>query len=157
MKAEIRSNPFTISRMQLMRAASMQYIRRMWPVLIGFPLFGLLAMILGPNRLVQTIGLLAFIWPFSIPARVILGSWSKAKRLMRPTWVLLEGKAVYFHDEAGGGMQLPLAQVRRVDKRDGLFVLETRRFNFALIPVSAFGAKDAESFERILRKRVGVS
>ncbi|MFI5385824.1 MAG: hypothetical protein ACHQ50_06855, partial [Fimbriimonadales bacterium] len=133
---------------QLARAASLQYLRRMWPVFVAFPLFGIAGMILGPNQLVRAIGFLAFLWPFSIPARVVIASWGKAKQLMRPTWVLLEDGVLYFHDDRGGGTKLPLVQVRRIDKRGGYYVFETRRFNFALVPVSAFDETVRPRFEQ---------
>lgn len=152
MAAAIRSKVFLISRTQLARAASMQYLRRMWPVLIAFPIFGLAALILGPNRYVQVVGFFALLWPFSIPARIIIATWNKAKRLMRPTWVSLEKKVIYFHDEDGGGMQMPLEQVRRVDRRTEFYVFETRRFNFALIPVEAFEPGVRKAFEKALGK-----
>ena len=150
MGQEVRSKEFSISRTQLARAASLQYARRMWPIFIGFPIFGLVAMLLGPNRLVQAIGFLAFIWPFSIPARVIIASWSKARRLMRPTWVSVQKDVVYFHDAEGGGMKLPLEQVRRVDRRGDFYVFETRRFNFALVPVLAFDESSQSRFEQAI-------
>lgn len=143
----VRSAVFTISRTQLARAASLQYLRRMWPIFAAFPLFGIVAMILGPNQLVRAIGFLAFLWPFSIPARVIIASWGKAKQLMRPTWVLLEDGVLYFHDDQGGGMKLPLDQVRRIDRRVDNYVFETRRFNFALVPVNAFDEDGRARFE----------
>jgi hypothetical protein len=146
----IRSKVFNISRTQLARAASGQYLRRMWPIFLGFPIFGLVAILFGPDQLIRAIGCLAFIWPFSIPARVILASWGKARVLMRPTWVSLEEGVVYFHDDAGGGMKLPLDQVRRVDKRGGFYVFETRRFNFALVPVDAFDAETGERFDSVV-------
>lgn len=130
-----------------MRAASLQYLRRMWPIFVAFPLFGLVAMIIGPNQFVRAIGFLALLWPFSIPARVLLGSWGKAKQLMRPTWVSLEDRVLYFHADDGTGMKLPLDQVRRVDRRSECYVFETRRFNFALVPVGAFDEETRGQFE----------
>ncbi|HTQ10869.1 MAG TPA: hypothetical protein VMI31_12405 [Fimbriimonadaceae bacterium] len=143
----IRSKVFTITRPQLVRAASEQYLRRMWPVFVAFPVFGLLAMIFGGNILLRAIGFLAFVWPFSIPARVVMASWGKAKLLMRRTSVSLEERTLYFHDEEGGGMMLPLDQVRRAHRRGPYYVFETRAFNFALIPVDAIKEPDRASFE----------
>lgn len=149
----MRSKVFRISRTRLAGVASSQYLRRMWPIFIAFPIFGALALIFGQNRLVQAIGLLAFIWPFTIPARIVLASWRKAKQLLKPTWVSLEGRVLYFHDEAGGGMKLPLDQVRRIDRRAGFYVFETRRFNFALVPLEAFEEPMRERFEKRLKIR----
>lgn len=147
----LRSEVFSITRAQLVRAASEQYLRRMWPIFVAFPVFGLLAMILGTNQFLRAIGFFAFIWPFSIPARVVIGSWGKAKRLMQPTWVLLEDDVLYFHDDKGTGMKLPLEQVRRIDKRGPYYVFETRNFNFALVPLDAFEDGDREAFEMMLQ------
>ena len=69
---------------------------------------------------------------------------------MQPTWVLVEDATLYFHDDQGGGMKLPLDQVRRVDVRSDCYVLETRRFNFALIPFSAI--EDRQAFETAIAK-----
>ncbi|HWA82643.1 MAG TPA: hypothetical protein VG820_04380 [Fimbriimonadaceae bacterium] len=146
--AQVRSQVFTITRAQLARAASEQYLRRMWPIFVAFPVFGLLAMIFGPNQFVRAIGFFAFVWPFSIPARVVLASWGKAKRLMQPTWVLLEKGVLYFHDDKGSGMKLPLEQVRRIDVRGPYYVLETRNFNFALVPIDAFDENERKAFDK---------
>lgn len=131
----------------------MQYLRRMWPIFIAFPICGVLAMVFGPNQFIRAVGFLAFLWPFSIPARVVIASWNKAKRLMQPTWVGLEDGVMYFHDNEGGGMKLPLDQVRRVDKRDGYYIFETRRFNFALVPIEAFPDEERARFE----EEIGIS
>jgi hypothetical protein len=117
----------------------------MWPIFAAFPVFGILAMIFGPNSYIKAIGFFALLWPFTIPARVAMASWNKAKTLMRPTWVLVEDGALYFHDDQGGGMKLPLDQVRRVDVRADCFVFETRGFNFAIVPIHAI--EDREAFE----------
>lgn len=146
----IRSSLFSISRSQLVQAASAQYLRRMWPVFASFPVFGIVALVVGTNPYVRAIGLLAILWPFSIPARIAMASWGKAKRLMRPTWVHWEDGVLYFHDDKGGGMMLPAAQIRRVDKRGAYYVFETRRFNFALVPVAAFDEKTGGDFERAI-------
>jgi hypothetical protein len=151
----IRSKTFTISRNALVLAASGQYLRRMWPVFIAFPVFGIAAFALGPNSFVKALGLFAILWPATIPARVAISSWGKAKRLMSPTWVLLEDGVLYFHDDQGDGMKLPLEQVRRADRRAEFYVLETRRFNFALIPLSAIEEHDRLVFENALRIGLG--
>jgi len=149
----IRSKVFTITRPQLARAASEQYLRRMWPVFIAFPVFGVLAMVLGTDIYLRAVGFFAFVWPFSIPARVVMASWGKAKQLMRPTSVSLEDGVLYFHDETGGGMKLPLSQIRRANKRGPYYVFETRAFNFALIPVDAFEERDRPGFEAVAGMR----
>jgi hypothetical protein len=146
----IRTKTFTIPRSALVRAASGQYFRRMWPIFIAFPAFGVVAFVAGPNSFVRAIGLFAILWPLTIPARVALSSWGKAKKLMSPTWVLLEDDALFFHDDEGSGMKLPLDQVRRADKRAEFYVLETRRFNFALIPVEAVEERERGEFEQAI-------
>lgn len=146
----IRTKEFQITRPQLVRVASAHYLRRMWPIFVAFPVFGLVAMIFGPNAFLKGIGFLALLWPFTIPARVAMASWNKAKSLMRPTWVLLEDDTLYFHDDQGGGMKLPLSQVRRMDIRADCYVLETRRFNFALIPISS--VENRHTFESAISK-----
>jgi hypothetical protein len=151
----IRSKVFTISRPQFVRVASVQYLKRMWPIFGAFPAFGLLALIFGPNQFIKVIGFFAILWPFSIPARVVMVSWNKAKRLMQPTWVGLEDGVLYFHDQEGGGTKLPLTQIRRVDKREGFYVFETRMFNFALVPIDSFEEADRVKFEAGLAKGLG--
>jgi len=149
--AMIRSGVFSISRTQLARAASEQYLRRMWPIFAAFPVFGIGAMLYGQTPLLRAIGILAIAWPMSIPARVAIASWGKAKRLMRPTWVSLDERVLYFHDDQGGGMKLPLDQVRRIDKREPYYFFETRGFNFALVPIEAFEEPARRAFERAIR------
>jgi hypothetical protein len=127
----------------------------MWPVFVAFPVCGLAAMLFGPNRFIVAIGFVAFFWPFSIPARVIVASWNKAKKLMQPTWVGLDDGVLYFHASDGGGTKLPLTQVRRIDSRGDFYVFETRMFNFALVPVDAFTQEDRLAFEAEIRQSGG--
>lgn len=143
----IRSDRFSISRSQLVRIASVRYLRRLWPVFVAFPVFGVVALILGPSPLIRAVGFFAILWPLSVPARVALGSWTKARKLMEKTWVGLDDGVLYFHGETGG-MKLPLDQVRRAEIHDGVYVFETRMYNFALVPVSSIPEPEREEFER---------
>ncbi len=138
----IRSKPFRISRTELILVCSAQYLRRMWPIFAAFPVFGILAIILGPNQLIRAIGFFALLWPFSIPARVAMATGGIAKRLRRPMHVKTDDSAIYFIPEEGAGMKIERVQLRRVDLVKGFLVFETRNFNFALAPVSAFDDAD---------------
>lgn len=83
-------------------------------------------------------GLMALLWPLSLPARAILAS-SKAGRLMeRGAWASLEDETLYLHAEnEQGGVKMRLSTVRRVESRRGFLVLVMARGDFVALPLDA--------------------
>jgi hypothetical protein len=128
--------------------AAEQYTRRFWPVFIAFPVFGILAIIFGPNRGTQAFGVFCLAWPLSIPARSVMITSRLAKRFAKPTTVIVEDGTIFF-SQGESGMKLTLDQLRRIDKRKGFYILETKLYSFAPLPIDAFGAKTA-AFESLI-------
>lgn len=142
----MKSEPFRIGRGQLVLIAAEQYTRRFWPIFIAFPIFGLIALFFGSTQGIQAFGMICLAWPLSIPARSVFITSKIAKKFDRPVVVRLEDRVLYF--SAGeGGMKLPLEQVRKVEKRKGFYIFETRMLNMVPVPVEAFAGKEA-AFEK---------
>lgn len=140
------SDPFTIPRGQLVLIAAEQYTRRFWPVFIAFPVFGLLALFLGPNKAMQAFGMFCIAWPLSIPARSVFITRKLAKRFAKPTTLTVEGATLLF-SQGDGGMKLPLDQLRKIDKRKGYYIFETKLYNFVPVPEEAFRGRET-AFEK---------
>ena len=75
----ITTKIFRLTRTELARIASEEYLRSYWWLVAPVPVAGLIAVITATGPL-QVFGLLAVLWPFSIPARSVL-STTKSSRL----------------------------------------------------------------------------
>jgi len=73
------SEVFRLSRTELARLSAFEYVRTFWWFIGVVPIFGFAAMV-WTNGLMQIIGLFAFLWPFTIPARAVLTT-NKTSRL----------------------------------------------------------------------------
>lgn len=120
-----------------------EYIRTFWFAVAAVPLFGILALIFaGPAF--RLVGLVAIVWPFSIPARSLLVT-NKSAKLFRAGVVLrLLDDAI---EVRGEGVQkngkrlrleLPLHDVRDAVDRGNFLLIRTMRFGYVPIVKSAF-------------------
>lgn len=106
----------------------------------------MIALVLGSGVL-QVMGLMALLWPLSLPARAIFAT-SKAGRLMeRGAWASLEGTTLFVHGE-DEGVRLDLAAARRVERRRGFIVLSLARGDFLALPLAGIGPAFADEIER---------
>jgi len=132
----LRTDEFRVSRLSLAYLAVAQYVRTYWWFVAIVPGFGLLCLLFGPG-VMKAMGLMAFLWPFSLPARAIFATSKTGKLLERGAWASLEGGTLYLHGLEGGGLKLALASVRRVERRRGFLVLVLSRGDFIALPSSA--------------------
>ncbi len=151
---------YRISRYDLARLATEEYLRSFWWFVMIVPSFGLVALVFGQGIL-QIVGYLALLWPFTIPARAIL-STNKASRLFRNgTKLTTSDSAMFFHSPDGKGLKLDLDSVRGVVERREYTLVQFRSWNpvplpaFVPIPNAAFASKDNhDAFLKGLRTRI---
>ena len=133
----MRTEPFRVSRLAFAYLGVAQYLRSYWWFAAIIPLFGLVAVAFGAGIL-RVMGLMALLWPLSLPARAILAT-SKAGRLMeRGAWASLEDDVLFLHGE-DGGLRVGLEFVRRTERTRGFLVLVLARGDFVALPLSALG------------------
>lgn len=139
------SQPYTLSRSILARFSAEQYVRNLWFVIAGVPVFGLFAVFMPGTELTQTIGWFCLGWPLTIPLRGYLVTAKMASRFSRPTKVVLTGEDLLVASEGSvKGLRLSRNQIRSVSERYGYVVVTSRRLAFLLVPSSAL-LKDAKS------------
>ncbi len=133
----MRTEPFRVSRLAFAYLGVARYLRSYWWFAAIIPAFGLVALAFGAGIL-RAMGLMALLWPLSLPARAIFAT-SKAGRLMeRGAWASLEDNVLYLHGE-DGGLRIGLEFVRRIERTRGFLVLVLAREDFVALPLSALG------------------
>ncbi|HEY0867335.1 MAG TPA: hypothetical protein VGE01_08150 [Fimbriimonas sp.] len=142
----MRTNRFSIPRATVARMGVEEYIVSFWWMAVPIPLFGVLALLFGSGA-VQTIGLLAVLWPFTLFVRAWFAT-SKAGRLYeKGVEVEWDDENAYFCPEANRGVRLRFESVRQVARRHGYLVLRLRRTGFLLVSEAAFANPfEAEDF-----------
>lgn len=113
-------------------------------------MFGLIAMIWG-NGVIQIVGMFAFLWPFSIPARAVLTT-TKASRLFTGGCQLsvYEDRLEFIgqtplKDGRLLRMIIPMEQVRDVVERKEFYVIRTIRLSFVLVAKDAVPPSGADT------------
>jgi hypothetical protein len=139
----LTSKKYRVSRIVLARLAAEEYVRTFWWFVLIIPIFGVICLAFG-SGLLQVIGFMAVLWPFSIPARAVLSSSKAAKLLTRGTWVKLENGTFFFSAEDGKGLKLSLSSVRDVVVRGDYALVRMRRFGFIPIARAALAEGDLE-------------
>lgn len=132
----MRTEQFRVSRLALAYLGVAQYLRTYWWFAAIVPACGLLALLFLPGIL-KAMGLMALLWPLSLPARAIFATSKAGKLLERGAWASLEDGVLYLHGAEGGGLKLDLSVVRRVERRRGFLVLLLARGDFVALPLGA--------------------
>ena len=104
-----------------------------WWFVAIVPLFGVWAAFFSGISVLQPVGLIAILWPLTVPARAVLATWRSSKFFSKEVWVLLEGGVLYFHGE-GRGFKLPVSSVRSKSLRNGYWIL---RYRLGFVPIAA--------------------
>ena len=136
----IRTKPYRIARIELSRLSALYYLKTLWFLLIGPFLFGLVLLVFGPNQTFRVFGLVLAAWPGTIFVRSLLITRKNAAVWSQPTVAWIEDETVYFEsqEEPVHRFKLAFAGIRNVVRIAGYILLQTRRFGFVPIPVSAF-------------------
>lgn len=146
----LRSQPFTVSRVALARAAAEAYFRSFWWFVVPGPLFGLVLLVLSPDRTIKAIAALGVLWPASIPARAYFLTSGLAKRLSKPTTLIVLPEGLFFSGETAQ-FKVVFDALRSIRERYGMFVMRTKKYDAILVPVEAFPEGSRDRFMEILR------
>lgn len=139
----MRSERYLVPRLQLAYLGVGGYLKTFWWFAGTIPAFGILCLLLGEPTL-KLIGIMALLWPVTLPARAIVSS-SKASRLFGRGVVaeFIEG-VFFFHGDDGKGMKLSITAVRGLYELPNYFVLQTRMGGIVPISRSALGPDEDE-------------
>ena len=131
----MRTEPFRVPRLALAYLGVAQYLRTYWWFAAIIPGFGLGLLLFGPG-VMKAMGLMALLWPLSLPARAIFATSKAGRLLQRGAWASLEGGTLYLHGEDGDGLRLSLETPRRIDRTRGFLVFVLARGDFVALPLS---------------------
>lgn len=114
-----------------------EYLRAFWWFVIPVPIGGAIAVSTGIGYL-QLLGIIALLWPLTIPSRAFLAS-SKASRIFtQSAWLGAEGDKLYLFGPGDLGMKLDLSSVRAVVSRKRYDAILTRRLGVLPVPRDAW-------------------
>ncbi|RYG25424.1 hypothetical protein EON82_07210 [bacterium] len=122
-------------------------MRTYWWFVAIVPAFGLIVLLFGPG-VMKAMGLMAVLWPISLPARAIFGTSKTGKLLEKGACASLADGVLYLHGAEGAGFKLSLSTVRRIERRRGFFVLVLARGAFVALPEGALSPEFASEVER---------
>lgn len=132
------------------RLASLEWLRLFWWWVIAVPVGGIIFVIIG-HGLMQVIGFMAIMWPFTIPARGVIGS-SKSSRLFGGgVKLVVTPEALEFQGQTPGNngrrlrMVMPRDKVRDVVTRGDILLVRTWHFGFAPVLRTAFSSPEDEA------------
>lgn len=143
----LRTDDFRVSRLSLAYLAVAQYLRTYWWFVAVIPTFGLVMFFFGPG-VMRVMGMMAILWPFSLPARAVFATSKTGKLLEKGAYASLEEGVLYLHGTEGNGMKLSLSSVRRIERRRGFLVLVLSRGAFVALPQTALSPEFASEIER---------
>lgn len=135
------SETYRLTRSQVAYWGAREYIRRLWWAFVAIPLSGVLLLIFG-SGLMRVIGVMAVVWPLTIPARSTLATRGVARRLTLPTTLLKDDEYLYFATEPRErSFRVKLSEIRSATLRGDALVIEIRPLGFAFVPFGALGGK----------------
>ena len=146
------TSPFTLTRWEVALASAEEYIRTLWWILISIPLFGLVALVWGPNELIRGLGGVCLIWPLTIPIRAVTASARAGGVYGRSTVLAFDDQWIYLVGSAGKGSKIARSEIWTVRKGRGIWRLRTRRLSIILVPSSAILAEFSGQLQFLLEK-----
>lgn len=130
------TNEYNVPRYTLVRIAALEYVRAFWWWIIVLPVFGLVAAVTATGIL-QVVGIIALLWPLTIPSRAFLVSSRAGRILVDGVWIGEENERLYFHPTKGNGFSMSDVSIRDIVDRGDYLVLRTKRMAFFPIPKTA--------------------
>jgi len=154
----ITTKVFSLSRTELARIASEEYLRSYWWIVAPVPLAGLIALITATGPM-QVFGLLAILWPFSIPARSVLSTTKSSRLFTGGCHVEATADEVVFIGEYKDGKRLRYSfgtdKVKEAVRRRGILILRMRLPGISPIREDAFESEsDRDAFVKLIQDAV---
>ncbi len=157
-EVQIRTNPYQLNRIELSFLSAKEYLRMFWWYVAIVPVFGLGLVIFATGPL-QMIGMMAMMWPLTIPGRAFLTSSRSSRLFTQPCFMQADENQIAFYSEATEPKQkryvLRAVEIRDVIERGDLLLVRTRKLGFAPIKRDAFPApKVEEAFKMLVHEMV---
>jgi len=154
----IKTEVFSLTRTELARITSEEYIRTFWWFVAPVPVAGLIALITAKGPL-QVIGMFAILWPFSIPARSVLATTKSSRLFTGGCHVEATPEEIVFVGEYKEGKRLryPVStdKIKEAVRRHGIILLRMRIPGIAPIRESAFASEaDLDAFMKLIAAAV---
>ncbi len=155
----IKTKLFSLSRTELARIASEEYIRTFWWLVAPVPVMGIIAVITARGPL-QVLGMLAILWPFSIPARSVLSTTKSSRLFTGGCHVEASADQIEFIGEYNKeGKRLRYAfstdKVKEAVRRRGIIILRMRLPGISPIREDAFESEsEAQAFLNMIEEAV---
>jgi len=141
----ITSGVYRLSRLELAYLTCEEYLRNYWWFAATVPIGGLGLMIFGQGPMVA-LGMLAFLWPFSIPARGIIFTTKSSRLFANGCHVeaTIEDVNIIGEYKDGKRLRYPVAtnRLKSVLRRKGMIILRTRMPGFLAVKESAFSSEE---------------
>ena len=149
-----RTREYKVSRLQLAYLASEEYLRTFWWYVAVVPVFGIIALLIG-NGMLQAVGLMAILWPISIPARALFSTTKASRLLDAGTWMAVRDGEILFHGPDRRGLKITVDSIRDSVIRQRHVLVRTRRLGFVPVPVDAFSIPgDVDAFRNWISEQV---
>jgi hypothetical protein len=154
----IVTESYKITRIELARLASLEYLRSFWWFVIAVPLFGVVSMIFGDGPM-KMIGMMAILWPFSIPARSVVSTGKSSRLFSQGCHVEADPENVVFIGDYHGGKRLRYIlktwRIKEAKQVGELILLRTRIPGFLPIRADSFHSDaDREAFLALVEDAV---
>ena len=154
----IQSQVYKLSRTEMARIASEEYLRSFWWLVAPIPLIGLGAIIFTKPPL-QVFGMLMFLWPFSIPARSVLSTTKSSRLFSGGCHVEATDDEVVFIGEYINQKRLRYAiamdRIKEIVPRRDILLIRLRIPGIAPIRTEAFATdKDREAFLKLVNDAI---
>lgn len=154
----ITTKVYRLSRTELARITSEEYVRKYWFFVAPVPIIGLIALITATGPL-QVFGMLALLWPFSIPARSVVVTTKVSRLFTGGCHVEATSDEVVFigeyHDMKRLRYPISTDRFQEAILRRDMILLRMRMPGFAPIKVEAFNSEsDRDAFLKMINDAV---
>jgi len=150
---------YSLSRTELARIASEEYIRQYWWFAAPIPVCGIFFLIFATGPL-QVLGMLMLLWPFSIPARSVVFTTKSSRLFSGGCHVEATSEEITFIGEYNKDQKrlryvITTDRIREVVNRRGILLIRLRTPGLTPIRADAFESdEDREAFFRLVEEAV---
>lgn len=138
----IRSETYTIGRLELAYATTAAYVRTFWWALVGVPISGVLIIAILSVPIMQYLGAVMVLWPITIPGRALLITDSHRRLYLRPTVCTLREDGVYLDPEGATPTRVPREWIHGVRRWRDVYLLFGAGTRLVVVKASAFAPSD---------------
>jgi hypothetical protein len=153
-EGRIVTRPFQLTGAQLIRVSSAAYLQRFWWFASIYPLFGAGLLLLTTDPLARYVGVIALLWPFTIPLRAVY-TLTRARRISSNTRIGVDGDDLVNMGENGREVRRPIEAIKSVRRVSGAILLYTTATSYIVVPTWEFESQaDADAFYTRVRQHL---